>query len=108
MRRSKLEVYVDVLQAINCTGQLKITQIMRKSNINGNVLKGHLDYLSNNGMIAERKHRNSKYYSLTEKGIKVLRALREVEQMFSPEKSKKSLVPTFHQPKLRHESIRQN
>ena len=78
---------------------------MHKSNINGNVLKGHLDFLSNNGMIAERKYKNSKYYALTEKGIKVLRALREVEQMFFQEKTKNPLIPTFNQPKLRHESI---
>ena len=105
MRRSKLEVYVDILQAINFTGQLKVTQIMRKSNINGNVLKSHLDFLCNSGMIAERKHKNSKYYALTEKGIKVLRALREVKQMFSPEKTKNPVTPTVNQPQLRHGRI---
>lgn len=79
---------------------------MHKSNINGAVLKGHLDFLINNGMIEERKYKNSNFFALTEKGIKVLKSLREVEQMFFTEKTKTTFVAIHKQSKLLRESVR--
>ncbi len=42
MRRSKLEMYVDILKVLAQRGPLKLTHVMYKANVNCSVLKGIL------------------------------------------------------------------
>ena len=51
MRRSKLEMYIDVLTVLSQRGPLKLTHIMYKSNLNCSVLKGYLEFLIKQGLI---------------------------------------------------------
>jgi predicted transcriptional regulator len=45
MRRSKLEMYIDILKVLAQRGPLKLTHIMYKANVNCSVLKEYLDFL---------------------------------------------------------------
>jgi predicted transcriptional regulator len=45
MRRSKLETNIEILNTLARLGPLKMTHIMHKANVNGSILRGHLDFL---------------------------------------------------------------
>ena len=83
MRRSKLEMYIDVLKVLAHHGPLKLTHIMYKANVNCSVLKQYLDFLMRQNLVEEqtlRKKRNKTrvVYAITERGITVLKYFREL------------------------------
>ena len=86
MRRSKLEMYVDILQVLALKGQLKLTHIMYKSNVNCNVLKSQLDFLEKNSLVEERMLRKERIvYAITPKGMSTLKAFKQIKQVFPDE-----------------------
>ncbi len=83
MRRSKLEMYIDVLKVLARHGPLKLTHVMYKANINCSVLKQYLDFLIQQNLVEEQtllKKRNRKriVYAITERGRTVLKYFREL------------------------------
>ena len=54
MRRSKLEMYVDILSVLAQRGPLKLTHVMYKANVNCSVLKENLDFLTKQGLVEEK------------------------------------------------------
>lgn len=54
MRRSKLEMYVDILSVLAHKGPLKLTHVMYKANVNCCVLKEYLDFLIKQGLVEQR------------------------------------------------------
>jgi len=81
MRRSKLEMYVDILKVLAQRGPLKLTHIMYKANVNCNVLKEYLDFLLKQGLIEERMAGKSRtVFAATQRGITVLKYFRELKQ----------------------------
>jgi predicted transcriptional regulator len=85
MRRSKMEMYVDILKVLAQNGPLKLTHIMYKANVNCSVLKQNLDFLIQQNLIEEqirRKKRNKTKvrYAITEKGKTVIRYFNEVNR----------------------------
>ena len=81
MRRSKLEMYVDILSVLSQRGPLKLTHIMYKANVNCSVLNEYLDFLMKHELIQERtEKRNRTLYAITPQGITVLKAFRELKQ----------------------------
>jgi predicted transcriptional regulator len=54
MRRSKLEMYVEILEVLAQRGPLKVTHIMYDANVNCKVLKEYLDFLIKQGLIEGR------------------------------------------------------
>ena len=83
MRRSKLEMYVDILKALARHGPLKLTHIMYKANVNCSVLKQYLDFLTQHNLVEEQtlhKKRNKTrvVYAITERGRTVLKYFREL------------------------------
>ena len=83
MRRSKLEMYVDVLKVLARHGSLKLTHIMYKANVNCGVLKQYLDFLIHQNLVEEQalhKKRNKTriVYAITERGRTVLKYFREL------------------------------
>ena len=85
MRRSKLEMYIDILFALAHRGPLKLTHIMRKANINCIVLKEYLDFLVTKGLVEERTFMKRRIqrttYAITQRGITVLKYFREMEKI---------------------------
>ena len=82
MRRSKLEMYVDILRVLAHKGPLKLTHIMYKTNVNCRVLKEYLDYLLKHGLVEMRIiGKASVVFVVTQKGITVLKYFHELEQV---------------------------
>ncbi len=83
MRRSKLEMNIDILKVLSHHGPLKLTHVMYKANVNCSVLKQYLDFLIQRGLIEEqssgRKRSKTRIvYAITERGRTILRYFREI------------------------------
>ena len=71
VRRSRLEIYFDVLKAID-KGTDKPTRIMYETNLSWTVLCSVFDALINSDFISAEKKKSSKRYHITEKGRNAL------------------------------------
>ena len=67
VRRSRLEVYFDILEVIQ-RGIDKPTRIMYKTNLSWATLQEQLETLIKGGFINEDLRDNAKRYSVTDKG----------------------------------------
>ena len=82
MKRSKLETYLDLLKVLAQRGPLKLTHIMHIANVNCSVLKEHLDSLAKQGLVKEKIiEREKTVYVITQRGVIVLKRLREIKEM---------------------------
>jgi predicted transcriptional regulator len=70
-KRSRLEIYVDVLKTIR-KGTHKPTRIMYRTNLSWKPLMKVLGSLADQGLITVGKEGNHKSYEITEKGKNVL------------------------------------
>ncbi|MCW4026553.1 MAG: DUF4364 family protein [Candidatus Bathyarchaeota archaeon] len=70
-KRSKLEIYIDVLKTIR-KGTYKPTRIMYRTNLSWKPLMKVLGSLSDQDLISVRDEGNHKFYEITEKGRNVL------------------------------------
>ncbi len=71
-RRNKIETIVDILEVIRDKGKLKTTHILYKSNLSHKKLKVLLEELIKKDLIKEIPEKKTKYYTITEKGLKFL------------------------------------
>ena len=82
MRRSKLEIHIDILRALACHGRLKPTHITYKANVNCSALKECLDFLVERNLIKEqrinKKRQTRKVYAITEQGLTVLKNAKKI------------------------------
>jgi predicted transcriptional regulator len=82
MRRSKLEMYIDILRVLAQRGPLKLTHVMYKANVNCSVLKEYMDFLIKQGLVEERTiGKRRLVYAVTQRGITVLKYFRELKQV---------------------------
>jgi len=82
LRRSKLEMYVDILKVLARNGPLKLTHIMYKANVNCSVLKEYLDFLIAQNLVEEKTVGKKRIvYAITERGITVLKYFRELKSV---------------------------
>lgn len=97
MRRSKLEMYVDILKVLSQRGPLKLTHIMYKANVNCSVLKEYLYFLMKQDLVEERivgKRRT--VYAVTQRGITVLKYFRELKQILPLTEEERRLPPVLY------------
>ena len=81
MRRSKLEMYLDILGVLERCGQVKLTYIMYETNVNCFVLRGFLGFLIKQNLVEKRTVRRQRVvYSITETGKTVLESFRQLKQ----------------------------
>ena len=78
MRRSKLETYIAILNALANKGPMKLTHIMYKANVNCSILKENLDFLIKQKLIEERTIKEHKIFAVTQRGINVLKYFKEL------------------------------
>ena len=76
-------MYVGILKVLAHNGPLKLTHIMYKANVNCNVLKQSLDFLTRQNLVEEqimhdRRNRTKVAYIITERGKIVLKYFREL------------------------------
>jgi len=97
VRRSKLEMYIDILKVLAQRGPLKLTHIMYKANVNCSVLGEYLAFLLQKELVEERKvPRNRTVYAITQRGITVLKYFGELTQALLPiEEDQKRIPPLF-------------
>jgi len=73
MRRSKLEMHIDILKVLAHHGPLKLTHIMYKANVNCSVLKQYLDFLIQRNLIEEqtlpRKETKQELFTRSQKEV---------------------------------------
>lgn len=85
-RRSKLEIYINVLETIK-EGTTKPTRIMYGANLSWKLLQGVLDSLIDQGLIDEvdqtrsKDKRTSKIYEVTSRGDSVIRYFGHARQL---------------------------
>jgi predicted transcriptional regulator len=96
MRRSKLEMYVDILEVLALRGPLKLTHVMYKANVNCSILKEYLQFLIEQGLVEEKtvgKHRVA--YAISSKGLIVLKQFRELKQVLPLVEEEQRANPFF-------------
>ena len=94
MRRSKLEMYVDILTVLAHRGPLKLTHVMYKANVNCSVLKEHLAFLIKQGLIEERIVAKQRIiYAITKRGITVLKYFKELKRALPIAEEERSQTP---------------
>ena len=85
-RRSKLEIYIDVLQTIK-EGTNKPTRIMYGANLSWKLLQGVLESMVDQGLIdvsdqsRSRDKRTNKIYAVTSKGNSVIKYFGHAKQL---------------------------
>ena len=85
IRRSKLEVFVDILRVVSQEGEIRRTRVMYRANLAWKVLKESLDVMEKRGMIKSEEKASGVFVSLTQEGYNVLRRYSEVESAFTPQ-----------------------
>jgi len=94
MRRSKLEMYIDILKVLAHRGPLKLTHIMYKANVNCSVLKQYLDFLTKQNLVEERTAGKRRVvYAITQRGITVLKHFRELKQVLPIIEETRNRIP---------------
>ena len=90
-------MYVDILKVLAQRGPLKLTHIMYKANVNCSVLSEYLEFLLKQGLVEERVfQKNRTIYAVTQHGLTVLKAFRELKQALPIlEEDKRQTPPLF-------------
>lgn len=86
VRRSQLEMRIDILKALARHGPLKLTHIMLKAKVNFFVLKQYLGFLTEHNLVKEqtlpkKRDKTRVVYAITEGGITAIRCFRELNSI---------------------------
>ena len=96
MRRSKLEMYVDILSVLAHRGPLKLTHIMYKANVNCSVLNEFLDFLMQKELVEERTIKKKRsVYAITQRGLTVLKYFGELKRVLPIEEEERHVPPLY-------------
>jgi predicted transcriptional regulator len=96
MRRSKLEMEIDMLSILAQKGPLKVTHLMYKTNVNCDVLSKNLVFLIKQGLIEMRNvGRDSRVYSITALGLTLLKSWKGIKQMLPTIEKENEVQPLF-------------
>ena len=72
-KRDKLQIIYDILSVIKeKNGKIKPTNVLYKSNLSNQMFLEYMNELIQKGFILENQTKNSKTYSLTQKGFDYL------------------------------------
>ena len=74
MRRSKLESYEAILEAL-AKRPVNIDKIAYRTNIDCTALTRYIDFLIKNGLVEERPTNKKTLYAITERGMAVFKTL---------------------------------
>ena len=85
-RRSKLEIYLDILKAVSETS--KLTHIGNMANLSWKDAVRHLSFLKQRGFVEAVKTENGREeYRLTQKGLEALETLQKITNALTPKKT---------------------
>ena len=81
MRRSKFDIFYDMLKAIELKGGvIKPTHLLYKSNLSHSKMKEYIDILKVKELIFEEAQKKKKFYKITDKGYGFLREFQKVKE----------------------------
>ncbi|MEM3627257.1 MAG: winged helix-turn-helix domain-containing protein [Candidatus Bathyarchaeia archaeon] len=80
MRRSKLEAYQEILGVL-AKKPLSIDMLAYEANMDCIILKQRLDFLIKNKLVKEQTSKKKIVYSITERGLSVIRFLNSEERL---------------------------
>jgi predicted transcriptional regulator len=86
MRRSKLELYEEILRAL-ASKSLTVDSIAYKCNMDCVALRQRLDFLVKNGLVEEENYKKKTLYALTKRGLAIFKTLtitRRLEKLQTP------------------------
>ena len=83
IRRSKIEVFADVMKVVASEREIRRTRIMYKANLAWKVLKDALDFLEEKRILKTESKDSGIFVSLTDEGYGVLRRFNELEEVFT-------------------------
>jgi predicted transcriptional regulator len=83
IRRSKLEVFMDIIKVVAEEREMKRTRIMYKANLAWNVLNAALDTMEEKGILASVETPSGVVVVPTTDGLSILQRYSEVESVFS-------------------------
>ena len=96
MRRSKMEMHLDIIKTLAQKGPLKLTHIMYKANVNCSVLSEQLEFLMQQDIVQEKKLKKERIvYELTEKGFSILKTFREIQTLLPFDGKNKQRIPAM-------------
>ena len=82
MGRSKLELYMTILETLAINGPMRPNKITCETNINYSLVKKALIELQKRQLVEERKVNNTSVYLATPKAKSVLLQFKEIAQSF--------------------------
>ena len=83
-RRSKMKIFLDMLDAISRRGgKAKPTHILYGANLSHDRLKTYLKFLLEKGFIEEIDEKGRTYYIITDKGKKFINEFERLEELSS-------------------------
>jgi predicted transcriptional regulator len=77
--RSALKIYLDILITVRDEGNTKPTRILYKANLSHDRLVKYLGELTTKGLLDERQEEDSKFYTLTQKGLDFINQIKKAE-----------------------------
>lgn len=83
IRRSKIEVFADVMKVVAEEREIRRTRIMYKANLAWKVLTEALDFLEEKGILKSEEKDSGIFVSLTNDGYSALRRFNELEEIFT-------------------------
>jgi predicted transcriptional regulator len=88
-------MYVEILQVLALKGNLKLTHIMYKANVNCSVLKEYIEFLMKQELVEERTLGKQRVvYAVTPRGITVLKHFKELRQVLPIVEESRTQVAT--------------
>jgi len=80
-RRSKLQCYIDTVEALSSGGPMPMSRLSLKTKINCSPLKAILSDLLWNNLVEERRTKNRTFYVATSKARTVLSLFNQLNQI---------------------------
>jgi len=101
IRRSKLEVFMDIMKVVAEEREMKRTRIMYKANLAWTVLNDALDSLEKKGILASKETPSGVVVTPTLDGLNLLQRFREVESVFmEPTPNAEGLIYPTHRMEI--------
>ena len=82
IRRSKLEVFMDIMKVVAEEREMKRTRIMYKANLAWTVLNDALDSMEKKGILQSKETPSGVVVTTTPDGLSLLKRFQEVESVF--------------------------
>jgi predicted transcriptional regulator len=101
IRRSKLEVFMDIMKVVAEEREMKRTRIMYKANLAWTVLNDALDSMEKKGILESKETPSGVVVTPTADGLDLLQRFREVESVFmAPVTNAEGLIYPTHRMEI--------